>query len=77
MNVNKKLKEALKSTGYRFDYIAEKTGIPYDSLIQYLNGHRPIPENKVRLLCLTFDLPLKKFGIFDRDSVQESEASNG
>ena len=74
MKLHEWLKQEISDQGYKFTFVAKKTGIPYESLLQYLGGHRPIPEAKVNLLCLAFDLDLKKFASTVCDSVH-SEAS--
>lgn len=71
MGYGKKLKEQIRSKGLRFTFVSDQTGIPYDSLIQYLNEHRPFPEPKVRLICLLFGIDLKIFGLDDKNSLQK------
>lgn len=60
---HKLLKHELRSSGYRLDYISAETDIPYDSMIQYLNGHRPIPESRLRLLCDKAKIDISLFGL--------------
>lgn len=67
------LKEELKvNRGLQFKFVAKKTGIPYSTLRQYLNDFIPIPEVKIRTICLTFGISLEKFG-FDKSETQSDK----
>lgn len=71
MEHHKKLKEILDSLGLKYTFVAEKSCIPYSTFMHYLNGHKAMPEAKLRLVCLTFGIPLKKFGLTDHLSILE------
>ncbi len=61
MHLGPLLKQELRKKGYFFKFVSNQTGIPYGTLSHYLSGARPMPESKVRLICLTFGISLKKF----------------
>lgn len=71
MNTGQKLKIELQKRGLIFKFVSAKTNISYESLKQYLNGHRPMPESKVRLVCMTFGIDLKIFGLDDTYKFQQ------
>lgn len=74
MEYGKLLKEELDKKGYRYKHVAKETYLPYNSLIGYLNGHKPMPASKVQLVCLTFGIDPKIFGLGDNIS-NHKEAS--
>ena len=59
------LKKELDELGLRYGHVAEKTAIPYSSLMPYLRGERPMPEAKFLLVCLIFKIDQKKFTFDD------------
>lgn len=66
------LKSELRKRGLLYKFVAERTGIPYVSLKSYLNDYRPIPEVKLRCICLTFDIDSKIFGLDDSFKFHDS-----
>mgnify|MGYP006921327432 CR=1 FL=1 len=38
------IRQKIASKGLKHRYIADKIGIHFTALSQYLNGHRPMPE---------------------------------
>lgn len=67
-NVGAQLKKEIEARGLYFKHVAKSTGIGYISLIHYLNETRPIPESKLRLVCQTFGIDVKKFGLDESPS---------
>lgn len=77
MGVGTRLKTELKSRGLVIKFVAKKTSIPYGSLVRYLDDSRPIPEDRLKLICLTFKINPKIFGLDDHNSCQQKEVANG
>lgn len=74
----KLLKRQLKDKGLFLGFVSRKTAIPYGTLCHYLADHRPMPESKLRLVCLTFDIPLNLFGLdVENSSQQDHEKEAG
>lgn len=73
MSIGKMLKAEIDSKGLRYKFVGQAVGIPVGQLNKYLNGHQPMPEVKVRAVCLTFSISLKKFGLIDYTGIQEKE----
>lgn len=65
------LKQAIADKGLKLKYIAEKSCMPYESLLQYLNGNRPMPDQKFLLVCFVAEVDPKKFGFNVRNSEQK------
>lgn len=65
------IKQELQNRGLLLKFVAEKTGIPYGSLLHYLDGSREIPEAKIRLICLSFGMSPKIFGLDVLNSSQK------
>lgn len=64
------LKKELDNRGIKYAHVSDNTGISYVSLSRYLNGRQDMPEARVRLVCLTYGIPLKIFGLSDPNLVQ-------
>ena len=71
MNIGERLKFELQERGLVLKFVSKKTGIPYSSLSHYLNNFSPIPESKIRCICLTFGIDPKIFGLDGHTSSQK------
>lgn len=68
MDYAKIFKQQIEDLGIKYKKVEELTGIPENVVSQYANGHRPIPEAKIRLFCLSFGINPKIFGLNVRNS---------
>lgn len=75
MDYGKILKNEIDAKGLRYKFVGESVGIPPKQLNKYLNGHQDLPEVKLRAICLTFGISLKKFGLIDYTGIQERETA--
>lgn len=59
------LKEELDKRGLKYKFVAKAVGIHYQTFVNHLANRVPIPEVKIRAICLSFGIPLKIFGLTD------------
>ncbi len=65
-----KLKQAIKATGLKYGKISEMSGIPANSICQYLNG-RPMPLSKFKCLCFALGFDQDSFVLTDSNYCQQ------
>lgn len=74
MSYGTDLKNELKQRGLKYNFVAEAVGLNPKALNKYLNGYAPMPEIKLRAICLTFGIPLSIFGLSDYPGSRKESA---
>lgn len=64
-----KLKAAIKEIGIKYKGVEKLTGIPANSIQQYCSG-RPIPEERLLIICEKLNIDSKIFGLDGRNFLQ-------
>lgn len=56
MSINKRLSEYVSDNGIKQVYIAQKTGLPADTVSKMLKGNRRILADEFLLICTALDI---------------------
>ena len=56
MSINKRLSEYVSDNGIKQVYIAQKTGLPADTVSKMLNGNRRILADEFLVICMALDI---------------------